>query len=132
MKSIFRFFIPKSRFTPPQHISRSLESHFGKILNVEWNNVNDHYEASFYFNTMECLALFDETGLLLESKFNLPLQMVKPEIASQALMVGELMNLIEIRKEGKVFYEIIARDKMLDRFYLLLEENGELIEKRKL
>lgn len=132
MKSIFRLFIPKIRYKPPHHVSRSLESHFGKILNVEWNNVNDHYEALFYFNAMECIALFDETGLLLESKFNLPLHMVKAEIASQALAVGELMNLIEIRKDGKVYYEIIARDKMLDRFFLLLEEDGKLIEKRKL
>jgi hypothetical protein len=132
MNSIFDQIVPKNTFTPPQVVLQALEKIFGKMLNVEWSEEDGFYEAVFYHNDIEFIARFDNSGELQVSKSNLPLHMVTPPIASQAVEVGELMNLIEIIQQGKIFYEIIARDKYLDRYYLLLEENGTLLEKRKL
>lgn len=132
MNSIFDHIVPKNTFTPPKVVVQSLERIYGKMLNVEWSDEEGFYEAVFYFRDIEYIARFDAAGELQVSKSNLPLHMVTPPIALRALEVGELMNLIEITQQGKLFYEIIARDKYLDRYYLLLEEDGTLLEKQKL
>ena len=132
MNSIFDQIVPKNTFTPPKVVVQSLERVYGKMLNVEWTEEEGFYEAVFYFKDIEYIAQFDASGELQVSKSNLPLHMITPPIAQRALEVGELMNLIEITQQGKVFYEIIARDKYLDRYYLLLEEDGTLLEKQKL
>jgi hypothetical protein len=76
--------------------------------------------------------LFTSDGKLLEQKRNLALPEASEVVAAQAAMVGELMNLIEIDRGGELFYEIIARDGYLDRYYLLLDAPGNLLEKKKL
>ncbi len=132
MKPIFNHFIPTNDFSPPEAVVGSLKLLYGQLLNVEWYEEDGFYEAVFYHEDMECIARFDEDGRLQVSKRNLPLGLVRPEIAAQAVAVGELMNLIEISKNGRVNFEIIARDKYLDRYYLLLEEDGTVLDKRKL
>lgn len=132
MKSIFEIFIPRNNFRPPRPVILALKKYFGNVMNVEWSKEEDFYEAVFYHQNTEKIARFIFTGELIETKINLPLSMAKPEIASQALAVGELMNLIEITRHGKIYYDIVARDKKLDRYYLLLEEDGTLLEKQKL
>ena len=132
MKSIFEHIVPRNDFSPPEKVVRSLEAHFGQLLNVEWFEEDGFYEAVFYHDDMECIALFDEEGGLQVYKRNLPLNSVSQPVAIQADSVGELMNLIEISQHGNLYFEIIARDKYLDRFFLLLEEDGKVIEKRKL
>jgi hypothetical protein len=117
---------------PPEKIVQALYSLYGQLLNVEWFKEEEGYEAVFYHQDKECIACFNEEGELLVSKRNLPLSMVTPEVKREALAVGELMNLIEINRQGNFFYEIIARDKNLDRYSLLLERDGSLLEKRKL
>jgi hypothetical protein len=132
MNSIFDQIVPKNTFIPPDVVVQSLESIYGKMLNVEWTEEEGFYEAVFYYKDIEYIARFDASGELQVNKSNLPLHMVTQPVALRALEIGELMNLIEITQQGKVFYEIIARDKYLDRYYLLLEENGTLLEKQKL
>jgi hypothetical protein len=132
MNSIIHHFIPPNHFTPPARVVSALYKMYGDLLNVEWFEEEKCYEAVFYHEGMETIARFSEEGELQVSKRNLPLHMVKPQVARQAEIVGELMNLIEITQHGTLFYEIIARDKYLDRYFLLLQENGAVIEKRKL
>lgn len=132
MTSIFSHFIPPNTFRPPDVVCVALEKAFGTIRNVEWTEEDDLYEAVFYCGETEYIASFNGDGKLLVTKTNLPLHTAKPQIARQALLVGELMNLIEIKKEGKIYYDVIARDKFLDRYYLFLDEDGNLIEKQKL
>lgn len=132
MNSIFHHFIPPNTFYPPVKVEEALQLLFGDLLNVEWFEEDGFYEAVFYHQEMECIARFNDAGELLVSKRNLPLHVVRPAIARQALAVGELMNLIEISQQGTLRYEIIARDKYLDRYFLLLEEDGTVLEKRKL
>ncbi len=132
MKSIFDFFLPRNTFKPPKAVVHSLKENFGNVINVEWSKEEAYYEAVFYHLNTEKIAHFSPEGDLQETKVNLPLYMAKPEIARQAKLVGELMNLIEINRHGTIFYDIVARDKDLDRYYLLLAEDGTLLEKNKL
>ncbi len=132
MKSIFDFFLPRNTFRPPKAVVHSLRENFGDVINVEWSKEENYYEAVFYHLNTEKIARFSPEGDLQETKVNLPLYLAKPEIARQAKLVGELMNLIEINRHGTILYDVIARDKNLERYYLLLDENGTLLEKTKL
>lgn len=116
----------------PRQVLISFQSIFGSSMNVEWHHEKDHYEAVFYISNMEHIAIFSPDGSLLEQKCNLDLHRVTHPVSEQARAVGELMNLIEINRGGRIFYEIIARDSQLDRYSLLMEENGTLLEKKKL
>ena len=116
----------------PKLVLNSFQNIFGTSTNVEWHHEKDQYEAVFYISNMEHIAIFSPDGKLLEKKCNLELHKVTHPVSEQARAVGELMNLIEIHRDGKIFYEIIARDSHLDRYSLLMEENGTLLEKKKL
>ncbi len=117
---------------PPGHILRSFAERFGESINTEWFIEDEIYEAVFYLAEIEHIARFNAFGELLDTKTNLPLHLIKPPHAAEAAKVGELMNLIEINRNGQLFYELIARDKALIRYYLYLDEAGNLLEKRKL
>lgn len=132
MNSIIHHFVSPNHFVPPARVVSALYRLYGDLLNVEWFEEDACYEAVFYHEEMETIARFNEEGELQVSKRNLPLHMARPAIARQADMVGELMNLIEINQHGVLYYEIIARDKYLDRFFLLVQEDGTVMEKRKL
>lgn len=116
----------------PKPVLNTFHSLFGSSMNIEWHHEKNLYEAVFYISNMEHIAIFTGDGTLLEKKCNLELHKVTPPISEQARAVGELMNLIEINRGEKIFYEIIARDANLDRYSLLMEENGTLLEKKKL
>lgn len=118
--------------TIPKPVLNAFQVKFGSSINVEWHKEKNLFEAVFYVSNMEHIAIFSADGILLEKKCNLELQKVTPPISEQARAVGELMNLIEISRNGKIFYEIIARDSLLNRYSLLMEENGRLLEKKKL
>lgn len=117
---------------PVNAILKSFIAHFGRPINVEWHKEKENFEALFYIEDIEHIALFSPDGRVLETKRNLLLSSAKPEIAKQALIVGEMMNLIEIERYGKLFYEIIARDLYLDRYYILLDNDGNVLDKWKL
>jgi hypothetical protein len=105
---------------------------FGNSINVEWSHSDDFYEAIFYLNDIEHIAHFDTAGILLNLKKNLSIQSTPDHIRKKAALHGELMNVIEIREEEIVGYELIVRDEALIRFSLLLNEKGGLIQKSKL
>ncbi len=132
MHKILHLIFNTGKKNPPKAVLDAFVIRFGDSLNIEWNKENDNYEAVFYKENTEIIAIFSARGELLEQKNNLDLNMVTAPVASQAAAIGELMNLIEIDRQGKIFYEIIARDGMLNRYSLLLEENGTVLEKRKL
>ncbi|HAX95330.1 MAG TPA: hypothetical protein DCY35_02220 [Prolixibacteraceae bacterium] len=132
MHNILHLIFNTGKKNTPKVVLDAFVARFGDSLNIEWHKENDNYEAVFYRDTTEIIAIFSASGELLEQKYNLDLRLVTPPIAHQASAIGELMNLIEIDRQGKIFYEIIARDGMLDRYSVLLEDNGTVLEKRKL
>lgn len=132
MQNIISRIFSTGKTKPPKSIEKAFVKNFGHSINTEWHRERENYEALFYIDDMEHIALFAPDGRLLEKKRNLVLSMATEAVSLQAELVGELMNLIEIEKEGTCWYEVIARDGYLDRYYLLLDAGGVLLEKKKL
>jgi len=132
MQNIIYKIFQSNKTKPAKAVVKAFEKIFGKPVNVEWHPEGENFEAVFYIDEKEHIALFAPDGTLLEKKRNMILSEATPEVAQQAKNVGELMNLIEITRNGKIYYDIIARDLYLDRYYLLLDEAGNLLEKKKL
>ena len=132
MKNILSKIFKFSSVSLPSKVKVSFFEKFGDSLNVEWLHTEDSYEAIFYLEEIEHIAHFDTTGKLLNLKKNLPFIGTPEHIKEKAALHGELMNVIEIREEDIVGYELIIRDETLIRFSLLLNEKGGLIQKSKL
>lgn len=132
MQNILSKIFHTNRTKPANAILKSFVAHFGQSINVEWHKEKENYEALFYIEDMEHIALFSPNGQIIVKKRNLLLSSAKPEIAMQAQNVGEMMNLIEIERDGIIFFEIIARDLYLDRYYILLDNEGNVLDKKKL
>jgi hypothetical protein len=132
MQKIINLIFHHTKTKPPKQVLGAFVFLFGKTKNIEWQKEGDNFEALFYKNGTEQIALFSHEGILLEKKCNLMLKQVTPAISARAEEIGELMNLIEIDRGGSLFYEIIARDKNLERYSLLLGPDGDILEKRKL
>jgi hypothetical protein len=132
MKNILSKIFKFSTVSLPTSVKESFLEKFGESINVEWLHSDDFYEAIFYLEEVEHIAHFDSTGKLLNLKKNLSIQGTPEHIKKKATEHGELMNVIEIREEEIVGYELIVRDDALIRFSLLLNEKGGLIQKNKL
>ena len=132
MKNILSKIFKFSHVSLPAKVKTSFQEKFGDSINVEWLHSDDFFEAIFYLKDIEHIAHFDATGKLLNLKKNLPIHAIPEYIKEKAARHGELMNVIEIREEEIVGYELIVRDEVLIRFSLLLNEKGGLIQKTKL
>jgi hypothetical protein len=132
MKNIFSKIFKFSNVSLPEAVENSFFEKFGESINIEWLHSDDFYEAIFYLDEIEHIAHFDSSGKLLNLKKNLSVQSAPEHIKQKALQHGEIMNVIEIREDEIVGYELIVRDEALIRFSLLLNEKGGLIQKSKL
>jgi len=132
MKNILSKIFKFSSVSLPLKVKDSFFEKFGDSINVEWLHTDDIYEAIFYLEEIEHIAHFDTVGKLLNFKKNLPIHTTPEHIKEKAALHGELMNVIEIREEEIIGYELIIRDETLIRFSLLLNEKGGLIQKSKL
>lgn len=126
---LYKLFHPL-KINPPKAVRQSFILHFGNSKNIEWHLEKGVYEAIFYVDEIEHIALFSHEGEIIEQKRNLLLSDASPAIIEQARSIGELMNLIEIERNGSTFFEVIARDASLDRYSLLMQEDGKILEKR--
>jgi len=132
MKNILSKIFSFTNVSLPIAVKDSFFEKFGESINVEWLHSDDFYEAIFYLEEIEYIAHFDSEGKLLNLKKNLSIQATPEHIKRKANEHGELMNVIEIREDEIVGYELIVRDEALIRFSLLLNEKGGLIQKSKL
>ncbi|HKJ43454.1 MAG TPA: hypothetical protein VKA27_15260 [Sunxiuqinia sp.] len=101
-------------------------------MNIDWSTNGESYEAIFYLNELEHIARIKNDGLLESLKINLPLNKLPLAIHKQVDQLGEVMSAIAIYRENMINYELIVRDHQLNRYFLLLDENGKVIEKEKL
>jgi hypothetical protein len=132
MQNILSKIFNSNKTKPPKSILHSFEKIFGHSINVEWHKESENFEALFYIDEMEHIALFTPDGHIVVQKINLLLTSAPLPVAAQAKNIGEMMNLIKMVRNGTVNFEVIARDLYLDRYYLLLDEDGQILEKRKL
>lgn len=114
----------------PEKVKEALHLQFPEALNVEWEVRNDIYEAVFYRDDIEFIAKISEDKGIVEYKQNLKLDDLPAGISTECLKSGEIMNAIGITRGSAIFYEVIVRDKNLDRSVLLMDESANLLESR--
>ena len=73
---------------------------------------------------MECIVKFGAGGDVLETRRNYTLDRLTQTINSLVPKGDELMNVIEISKKGVLKYEFIMRDGDLNRFVVLVNDEG--------
>ena len=132
MNNFFSKLFGKPQFVPPEKVKESLSKSFDTTLNAEWNKSGDLFEAIFYKNDLEHIALFNLQGELLEYKMFLPKEFLPEQIHKDLVKKGEIMNSVMINKGNAISYEIILRNEEQQRFLYLLSETGSILEKRKL
>lgn len=118
--------------TPPESCLASFSEHFDAALNIEWFEKENGYEAIFYRDRVEHIALFLADGALIEYKMFLPPEYLPTAIVEQVEGMGEIMNAVLINKRNTIEYEIIYRDASLTRHLLLLTDLGKVLEERAL
>lgn len=127
---MFNFFSQK-KSSIPENIKNQLLKIFPGALNIEWTKAGTEHEALFYISDCEYIAKFDAEGNLLEHKINLRSAEVPEYINEIVLSYGELMNTIEVFTTKNSFFEIIYRDKNLDRFLLFIDKKGIVLNNSK-
>jgi len=132
MEEIIREIIGNTEFTAPQHVVHSFNETFKKAVKIEWHLNGSLYEAVFYLNGLEYMAIFNSGGDLLEHKIFIPDDNLPLQIVYALKEKGELMNVIKIIKKDIIEYEIIYRNKSLERFVAIVAESGEILDIRQL
>jgi hypothetical protein len=77
--------------------------YFPGAINIEWEPKKGNYEAVFYLEEVEHIALFSEDGQLKEHKRNLWSSELPQKIADECNKHGEIMNAIAIFGTEKKF-----------------------------
>lgn len=112
----------------PDAVKSLFADKFPDAKNTEWEKKNAVYEAIFYLKDIEHIARFSENGLLVEYRKNLWPDELPENIKNTGASFGEIMNGIIIYRGEDILYEVIIRDKKLDRFEYLFGKNGEVMK----
>lgn len=132
MKNFLKSVFEGTGISPTKVCLQAFAQNFEKAINVEWYDKKDYFEAIFYKDNIEHIAMFDKTGNLLEYKLYLPEGYLPELIKNKVEAKGEIMNTVMRNKGNKVEYEVIVRDKELNRYVLTLSDVGSLCEEKKL
>ncbi len=125
---LFRRLFSADKVKVPDLVKKSFRLTFAHARNAEWTMVGDHYESLFYLDGREQIAHFDPAGAMCEYRVNIPVDDAPKVVLDLARQTGELMNVIRIEREEKILYELIARDKELNRYLILMEGDGALLK----
>jgi hypothetical protein len=117
---------------PPAQVRESFLSHFHDFKNEEWQRRNKDWEVIFYLDDRECIAVFDGLGKLKELKSEMKIDQVPEIISGKVMELGETMNIIEIRGDGVLTFEIIYRNPQMMRFLCILDDRGNVMVHQKL
>ncbi len=122
-------FFNASKNSIPGFIERSLLAFFPKAINIEWNVTGEYFEALFYNDEAEHIAKLTPQGSLMEYKRNIRISEIPDVIRARAVEQGEILSAICIFPQQAVKYEIITRNENLNRALLLIDDQGNLLEK---
>ena len=124
MNNFFLNLVKGNGIAPPVQVQNELYKNFHKPLNIEWFSRDDHYEAIFYVGKREYLARFQPDGSMMDYKINLTAEALPEKIRKSAGSKGEIMNAVVIHEGEKVSYEIIYRNENLQRFLMIINQQG--------
>ena len=122
----------EENINPPEIVKNAFKNCFYNPLNVEWYKLSDKFEVVFYEDELEKIAIFDEEGILLEENVNLGIELLPAQVKITARKYGEIMNMIRIKRNNDILFEIIYRDNELLRYLLLIDKDGRVLKKEKL
>ncbi len=114
----------------PAICSQAFSKHFEDAINTDWFVKGKFYEAIFYKDSIEHIALFDGSGNLIEYRKSLPFALLPEKIKSLVEESGEIMNALLKNKRNSIEYEVILRDKFLKRHLILLTDSGKIINEK--
>lgn len=132
MEDFFKKVIEGSGIIPPEVCTKAFTSNFSNAINVEWFRRESKYEAVFYQDNNEYIALFDISGNLEKYKMYLTNEFLPESIKQNMEVKGEIMNVVLINEGNHILYEVIIRDMQLKRFLILITQLGQIIEERQL
>ncbi|MBN2805086.1 MAG: hypothetical protein JXR22_00365 [Prolixibacteraceae bacterium] len=132
MNNFLKKLFNQSPFVPPELVLHQLSEKFPGVINVEWNKSGNQFEAIFYKDQLEYIALFSKDGELTEYKMSLSEELLPAQIKQNLISKGEIMNAVLTNKGNAITYEVIIRDNKLIRYVLLLNETGNILQEKKL
>jgi hypothetical protein len=116
----------------PKACIDSLKRNFSNAINIEWAKINADFEAIFYQDNLEYIALFKADGELIEYRRIIPEGYLPFSIRQLVMKKGEVMNRVLVNRGNELFYEVIYRDQELNRFMILISDLGKVISHSKL
>ena len=132
MTEILENLFSEDRITPPANIYNTFKELFPNSINEDWTEENDFWEVIFYDNQKENIAQLNFDGSLRETRLNMNKDDLPDFITHSIQAKGEIMNIIAIQKPQMLFWEIIYRDKDLNRYLSVLDADGIRISHKKL
>jgi len=132
MEKFLKKIFEGSNIEPPVICLKSFNENFDNAINTEWFDKGDFFEVIFYNNKIEYIANFSKSGNLEEYKMYLPINFLPETIKIHLENFGEIMNVVLINKGNCVQYEVIVRDKDLNRHLFLLSDLGEIMSEKSL
>ena len=130
--NFLRKVIEGSRITPTTVCLEALNQNFKNAINVEWYELGNLFEAIFYKDNLEHIALFNTDGILQEYTQYLPEGYLPESIKKILETRGEVMNTVLKNKGNTIEYEVIYRDKELNRYLMSFSDTGKVLEEKKL
>jgi hypothetical protein len=127
MLSILDNMARAGKIIPPQHVATAFETIFPEAVNVEWYVNAQGFEAVFHLNQREMITMLGANGEPLEIRRNLPAASAPAAVMVALAPEVELMNVIRVEKNAEVTYEIIYRNHQLERFVMLISEQGNIL-----
>jgi hypothetical protein len=131
-KTLFSNLVEGENYLPSPACEKAFSENFEDAQQVEWAEYEDHSEAIFYKDALEHVSLFSKDGILLEYRKALPEGFLPYAVRKDLETRGEIMNRVLINKGNSIQYEVILRDKKLDRYLLLFSDIGEKLKEKKL
>jgi len=132
MEDFLKKMIDGNGIIPPEACLATFNQNFEDAKNVDWFDKEAHYEAIFYRDNLEHIALFTITGELMEYKMYLPVDYLPEAIKNYTESKGEIMNSVLKNKGNTIEYEIIIRDLDLKRHLILMSDLGKVLEEKNL
>ncbi len=117
---------------PPLECLPAFSLNFPNAVKADWHQAGEFYEAIFYRENLEHIALFDREGALTEYRAYLPDGYLPEAIRTMLEDRGEIMNAVLRNKGNMIEYEIILRDKDLIRYLVRVSGTGRILDEKKL
>lgn len=115
-------------FEPPVVCKTALDTHFAGAMNTEWFQRSENYEVIFVKDSIEHIALFDESGTLIKYKLNLQKELLPALIIETLEKDREIMSAVLINEGHQISYEVIVRRNAIERYQVLVDEMGRVIK----